>query len=283
MTVLIRALELGRNVPRDGEKSDAASGGETETQTTETQTTETEASKTETTKTETEAAKPSDAEAKLLKEVMEKKAEAKKLRDALAAFGDLDPAKAKELLDGEAKREAARKKAELTTLEQKGEFERVKTMMAEEHKNQLKAHIDRAAELEAALNAAKGQIDDLTVGTSFGNSSFVKEELVLTPAKARALYGSHFSIEDGLQVAYDKPAGAKERTKLVDASGDPLGFDAALAKIVDADPDKDTLKKSKLAPGAGSGTTNVKKVEAKVVTGGGLERIKAALVAKKVA
>lgn len=227
--------------------------------------------------------KTTDAEAKLLKEVMEKKAEAKKLKEQLAAFGEIDPAKVKELLEGEVKREQARKKAELTALEQKGEFDRVKAMMAEEHKRQLEAHINRSKELEDALNAARGKIDDLTVGTSFGNSKFVKEELVLTANKARALYGSHFAIEDGVQVAYDKPVGAKERTKLVDASGEPLGFDAALAKIVESDPDRDTLKKSKLAAGAGSGTTSVKKAEAKPAAGTGLDRIKAALAIKKVA
>jgi hypothetical protein len=227
--------------------------------------------------------KPSDAEAKLLKEVMEKKAEAKRLKDALAAFGDLDPVRAKELLDGEVKREAARKKAELTTLEQKGEFERVKTMMAEEHKKMLDAATNAAKSTADALTAALSKIDDLTVGAAFSASNFVKDELVLTAAKARALYGSHFALEDGVSVAYDKPAGAKERTKLVDASGEPLDFDAALAKIVESDPDRDTLKKSKLVPGAGSGTTNVKKVEAKPATEGGLARIRAALAARKAA
>jgi hypothetical protein len=225
--------------------------------------------------------KTSDAEAKLLKEVMEKKAEAKRLKDALAAFGDIGPEKVKELLEGEAKREAARKKAELTTLEQKGEFERVKAMMAEENKKLVEAATNAAKSTADALAAALAKIDDLTVGSAFSASKFVKDELVLTAAKARALYGSHFALEDGVSVAYDKPAGAKERTKLVDASGEPLGFDAALAKIVDSDPDKDSLKKSKLATGAASGTTNVKKVEAKAPSEGGLARIRAALAAKK--
>jgi hypothetical protein len=41
---------------------------------------------------------------------------------------------------------------------------------------------------------------------------------------------------------------------LVDSKGEPLVFDVALAKLVDADPDKDTLIKSKLRAGAGSHT-----------------------------
>lgn len=74
-------------------------------------------------------------------------------------------------------------------------------------------------------------------------------------SKVRALYGTHFEFNDGQIVAYDKPAGAAERTMLVDGKGDPLSFEESIKKIIDADADRDQLIKSKTKPGAGSVTT----------------------------
>jgi hypothetical protein len=75
-------------------------------------------------------------------------------------------------------------------------------------------------------------------------------------------------------VAYDKPAGATDRTVLVDGSGNPLSFDKAIERIVDADPDRDTLRKSKMRAGAGSNNDGGKPP---VNIGSGRERIQAAL------
>jgi hypothetical protein len=78
--------------------------------------------------------------------------------------------------------------------------------------------------------------------------------LTLTPSKTRALYGSYFAVEGSKIVGYDKPAGAADRTPLVDAGGKPLSFDDALKRIIDMDPEKDTITAKKLVPGAGSKT-----------------------------
>ena len=97
-------------------------------------------------------------------------------------------------------------------------------------------------------------------------------------SKARVLYGTHFEFKDGAIVAYDKPAGSAERNILVDAKGDPLSFEAAIKKIVEADPDKDQLLKSKIKPGAGSKTTSKAAAPAeKLEQPTGVSRISAAI------
>lgn len=190
-----------------------------------------------------------DKEAALLKDVMKQKEAAKKAKADLEAFkaqvGDLDLAKARQLL-------ADQKDAETKALEDKGEYERVKQSMAEQHRNEvvgLQAQIDM---LKGAKSADEQRINDLTVGTRFSQSSFITEELVLPPTKARALYGEHFEIEGGKVVGYDKPRGTADRTVLVDAYGQALNFEDAMRKIIEADPEKDHLMKSKVKQGAGS-------------------------------
>lgn len=209
------------------------------------------------------AVKPTDAEAKLLREVMEKKEalnktkeEAKALAEAkaelerkLAAFDGVNIDEVKNLLK-------ERQERELSELEKKGEFERVKKQMQEAQAAELaKLAAERDAiknQYETEVSKATRQITELTIGRSFSESSFIRESMTLTPAKTRTVYGSHFELQDGNVVAYDKPAGQADRTILVDANGNPLGFDAAIAKLVELDPDRDSLLRSKIRAGAGS-------------------------------
>lgn len=190
-----------------------------------------------------------DKEATLLKDVMKQKEAAKKAKADLEAFkaqvGDIDLAKARELI-------AAQKDAETKALEEKGEYERVKQSMAEQHKAEVAALQAKIDALKGSKSESEQRIADLTVGTRFSQSQFIAEELVLPPAKARALYGEHFEIEDGKVVGYDKPRGAADRTVLVDSYGQALGFDESMRKIIEADPEKDHLIKSKAKQGAGS-------------------------------
>lgn len=198
----------------------------------------------------------SDAEARLLKEVMEKK---EKLRKAEAAAAEA--AERLKQFDGVDLNEyrslkQAKADAEKEEAERKGEFDRVKKMMAEEHAKELEALKSQTTAKDELIAKQSKIIDELTIGGSFSSSTFIKEDLVLTPSKARTVYGSHFAVEDGKTVAYDKPAGESDRTKLVDASGEPLGFDAAMRKLVEADPDRDAILKSKAKPGAESKTAD---------------------------
>lgn len=190
--------------------------------------------------------------AELLREVMDKKdklkAATKEVADtkkALEAYGGVDPAKVKELLRKEA--EAESKEAEA-----RGDFDRVKAMMITEHERAIAAKDAELTEARAGRDADRSLIDELTIGNSFGNSTFIRESLNISPAKTRQLYGAHFERQDGMVVGYDKPVGAKDRTMLVNAKGEALSFDDALGRIVDADPEKKGLTKSKAKPGASS-------------------------------
>lgn len=197
--------------------------------------------------------KPSDEEARLLKENMKRKEEnatlkrqieeLQGLQSTLNELGGLDALKT---LVGE------KKTAEEKQLEAKGDFERLKQRMAEEHTKEvgkLKAQIDA---ISGDLNKSKATINELMIGGQFGQSKFISEDTVYTPAKARVLYGDHFEIVDGKVVAYDKPKSAGNRTALVDSYGNPVGFDEALRKIVEADPERDYILKDKGKPGANS-------------------------------
>lgn len=199
-----------------------------------------------------------DAEHKLLKEVMDKKAQIKEQADkinqleavtkALEELGGLDAIK---------KMVQAKKEAEQKDLEARGEWEKLKTQMAEEHVKATKSLNDQIADLQGKLKAEEAKIAELTVGAAFANSEFLKSKTILAPNKARVIYADHFDISaDGSVVAYDKPRGAAGRTALVDAVGNGLGFEAAIEKIIMADPDHDTLLRSKGSAGSGSGTTN---------------------------
>lgn len=199
--------------------------------------------------------RPTDEEAKLLKEVMQKKGALNDANAALAAAQE--QLKKFEGIDPEAVRALLKEKtdAETAALEAKGEWTRLKERMATEHAAgtaALQAQIDA---LKADLGKRDGLINDLTIGTQFTSSQFITNELALTPAKARVIYGEHFELVDGKVVGYDKPRSASDRTPIVDASGNTLSFDEAFKKIVDADPEKDFLLKSKVKSGAGSASS----------------------------
>lgn len=183
--------------------------------------------------------------ARLLSESMARK-------EKLKAYEGVDPEKYRKLVAEEAA--AAQAAAEAA-----GDFERVKAMMAEAHTAEKTALEAQVAELQAILDGQAATMDKLTVGNAFGTSSFIADKMVLTPAKVRVLYGDHFEMVDGAVVAFDKPKGAKDRTQLVDAKGNPLPFDVALERIVDADPDKKTVLRSRARSGAGSGTEETDK------------------------
>lgn len=227
----------------------------------------------------------SEEAAELLKENMAKKEALKEAKQKLAdlqaeieKFKDIDPEKARALL-------AQEKEAEKAALEAKGEFERLKNMMAEEHKKEKSGLEATLKNVQDTLAQANARINDLTVGQAFLNSAFVKDELVMPPAKVRQVYGEHFEIDGDRIVAFDKPKGKDGRTKLVDGSGEPMSFEAAMAKIIESDPDRDNLKKAKMRAGSGSHTNNdVRDKDNKQGTGGelkGMGRMLAALEDRK--
>lgn len=199
-------------------------------------------------------AKKSGAE--LLKESMKRK-------EKLAAYGDIDPERARRLVDAEAAAERTRQEAEQAELERRGEFDAVKKQMVAAHQADLQVERDARTQVEAENATLKAQLLEMTVGASFSGSGFLRDKALMTPAKARVIYGNHFEVsEDGSVVGYDKPAGQKDRAVLVDGHGQPLAFESAIERILRADPEADALLRSEAKPGAGSQS----KPSAKVTT-----------------
>jgi hypothetical protein len=198
--------------------------------------------------------KVTDAEAKLLKEVMDKKTKLKEASDKLAQvnaqlaqFDGIDPVAIRKMLEDQ-------KTAEQKKLEAAGQWDALKKQMNDAFDADKKALTTAKEEADQRAAAKDAKIAELTVGNAFAQSKFISEEVALTPAKARIIYGSHFEYSDDGVVAFDKPAGSASRTMLVDGKGEPLAFDVALRKIIEIDPDRDQMLKSKAKVGAGSRT-----------------------------
>ncbi|PLC60998.1 hypothetical protein B9P82_22000 [Citrobacter sp. L55] len=208
-----------------------------------------------------ELRKSKKAGADLLKENMKRKEKERTLADQLAQYGDIDPARARQLLEAEQAAETARREAEQTELERRGEFDAVKKQMIEAHQAELAQRDERYSALESENAALKAQLVEMTVGASFSGSAFLRDKVLMTPAKARVIYGSHFEVgEDGSVVGFDKPAGQKERAVLVDGEGKPLPFESAIERILRADPEADALLRSEAKQGAGSNSKPTHKV-----------------------
>ncbi len=226
--------------------------------------------------------KPTDAEAKLLKEVMDKKTKLKdaqdqltKLSEQLRKFDGMDADQIRAML-------ADVEDRKVKDLEAKGQWDALKKQLVDQH---TKALQDRDALLKQSTESSstlEGKIADLTVGNAFGQSKFIAENVALPASKARTLFGAHFEFDGEQVVAYDKPKGAATRAVLVDSKGDPLSFEAAIEKLIDADPDRDQLRKSKVKAGASSKTEpKAAGAPAKNVELTGASRIAAALTAAR--
>lgn len=195
---------------------------------------------------------PTDEEARLIKEVMQKKEalrqsqeEANAAKERLKAFDGIDPGAVRKLL-------ADQKAAEDKALADKGDFETLKARMAEEHQRATTSLQEQLAAVQAQIGAKDRVIDELSIGAQFSQSEFITTETTMPAAKARKLFGEHFDVVEGKVVAFDKPRGEANRTQLVDQFGNGMNFNDAMRKIVEADPDKDHLLKSKVRQGAGS-------------------------------
>lgn len=218
----------------------------------------------------------SDNEAKLLQEVMDKKAALKDTKDQLAQvkaqLSQFDGINLEEIKTVLKEREESANKQ----LEAKGEWDRLKANLLEQHTTEKSSLAQQIEALKTELASKDGSIHGLTIGSAFSASKFIADELTLTPSKAQIVYGNHFEYQDGKIVGYDKPKGSAERTPLIGSNGDPLAFDQAIAKIIESDADKEYLLRSKVRPGASSGTADgVIKPGAKNVSG--LSRISDAL------
>lgn len=234
--------------------------------------------------------KPSDREAQLLKESMSRKEKIGQLEARLAEFEGIDPKAFREMQERlQAFDQKERDQVNAKLVEQ-GRFDEALAAMRAEHEGVLnQVRTQSSAELQAAnqereqlraqLSAYQAQIEDLTVGAAFGNSAFIREELVqaMNPERSRRLYGDHFDIVEGKVVGYDKPRGQDGRVPLVDKDGQPVSFDEAFKRVLSSQSDYETMIRSSAKPGAGSGTRDDKATDPTQKIGTGVNRITAAL------
>ncbi|WP_328223518.1 DUF6651 domain-containing protein [Aeromonas caviae] len=234
--------------------------------------------------------KPSDREAQLLKESMSRKEKIGQLEARLAEFEGIDPKAFREMQERlQAFDQKERDQVNAKLVEQ-GRFDEALAAMRAEHEGvlnqvrtqssaELQAATQEREQLRAQLSAYQAQIEDLTVGAAFGNSAFIREELVqaMNPERSRRLYGDHFDIVEGKVVGYDKPRGQDGRVPLVDKDGQPVSFDEAFKRVLSSQSDYETMIRSSAKPGAGSGTRDDKATDPTQKIGTGVNRITAAL------
>lgn len=225
--------------------------------------------------------KPSDAEAKLLKEVMSLKTKAKEAADELKAYkdaaGESKPDELKALID-------AKKEADRVALEKRGEYDRILEQVKTEHAKEITTLKDQLAAQSLLLSQKDDNLVELTVGRAFSDSTFIRDKSVLPASIARNQFGAHVDIVDGAAVVYDKPRGAAERTPIVGADGKPKSFEEGIAALYASHPEHAALIKAQGKPGAGSTTVDLggkKPADESKVPSAGVSRIAAGLNAKK--
>jgi hypothetical protein len=98
----------------------------------------------------------------------------------------------------------------------------VKKQMIEAHQAEMAQRDERFSALESENAALKAQLVEMTVGASFSGSNFLREKVLMTPAKAAlstALISKWVKTVTSLAMT---PAGQKERAVLVDGEGKPV-------------------------------------------------------------
>jgi hypothetical protein len=102
--------------------------------------------------------KPTDAEAKLLKEVMKLKEQAKLANDKLKAYDGIDPVKARELQKAQEDAAVAAQEAERKRLlEEAGQFDAVKKQMVDQHTSEITKRDEAVKAANDALAAAQAR------------------------------------------------------------------------------------------------------------------------------
>jgi hypothetical protein len=226
--------------------------------------------------------KPSDAEAKLLKEVMALKTKAAAAADELKAYkdaaGESKPDELKALIE-------AKKEADRLALEKRGEYDRILEQVKGEHTKEVTTLNDRIAALELQLSEKDNSLVELTVGRAFSDSPFIREKSLIPASLARKEFGAHVDIVDGAAVVYDKPRGASDRTPLVDGAGKPKSFEEGIQALYSTHPEAAALIRAAGKPGSGSNTTDLggKKPDDQKEISAGAGRIAAGLAARAAA
>lgn len=188
---------------------------------------------------------PFDADA-TLEAIARINAEAKTHREAreaaeskLATYNGLDPLKAREALDVTSKLDAKK-------LIDAGEIDRVKADISKGFQAQLD-------EAKKAAEALEERLYDMTLGSAFANSKFIKEKCALPPDFVQARFAANFGIENDRVYAVDA-VGNKIYSKSVPT--ELANVDEALEVLIGAHPQKDSILRGNGASGSGAAASS---------------------------
>lgn len=158
-----------------------------------------------------------------------------KAEAALKAFGDLDPAKAREALDKLGSIDAKK-------LIDAGEVDKVKAEIS-------KVYDAKLSEKDGVIAGLNKDLDDALIGGAFGRSAFVKDKVAIPVEFVQTYFGQRFSRENGKVVAKDANGNPIWSTS---RPGEPADFDEALSALVNAHPQRDHILKGTGAVGSGA-------------------------------
>ena len=117
----------------------------------------------------------------------------------------------------------------------------------------VKAEVQKAMQLkleekDKELASKDALLMKELIGGRFARSNFIKEKLIIPTDLVESKFGSAFKIMDGRVIAFDAQGNqvySKERP------GEPAEFEEALAYLVEAYPNRDSILKGSSAAGAG--------------------------------
>ena len=105
------------------------------------------------------------------------------------------------------------------------------------------------ASTQAERDKFKGDLFSEKIGGAFARSKFITEKTVVPPDMLQALFGKHFTVEDGNIIARDSAGNViNSSTKFTE----PADFEEAVETIVKQYPNRDRILKG--ANSSGSGT-----------------------------
>lgn len=144
----------------------------------------------------------------------------------LSAFGDLDPAKAKEALEAAA---SGKNKPDMEA---------------------LKAEVAKSYEpIVQERDALKGQLNGLALENAFKGSKFVSDRLAIPADFAQSYFAKQFKVENGKAVPLNADGNPIYSRN---APGEVASFDEALEIMVSSHPHKDSILKGSNANGSGA-------------------------------
>lgn len=152
----------------------------------------------------------------------------------LQAFGDLDPAKAREAVE-------KLSKLDLSKMVDNGELDRVKSEITSQFTEQLTAK-------DNALKEVVQRADNLTMQLAFAGSEFINKRIAVPRDMFEASFRNNFKIEDGNIVPY-----GRDGNKLMSPKnfGEVATVDEAFELLVNQHPNKDAILKADDHNGSG--------------------------------